>query len=525
MVCAANEELELVQLNSFGCGLDAVTTDQVAEIVKEAGKVYTLLKIDEGANLGAARIRVRSLLAAIKERSRNKTSNSTKKIYNYQPTTVKAGRERQYTLLCPQMSPIHFRFLVPALAPLGYDIRLIAHLEKEAVNEGLRFVNNDACFPALVSIGQIIHEIKKGELDPQRVAVLMSQTGGGCRASNYVGFLRKALEESGFGQVPVWPLSLSGQGDDSALTIDRPGWVRVLMGLLTGDMLQRLILSTRPYEREAGAAEALFEKWVPIASQAVAKGDRKAFGQNIEAMADDFASLDLEQTSKPKVGVVGEILINFHPEANNQAVAIVEAEGGQAVLPELTDFFLYCLYDEVYRCDNLSGRRLTKWINNWLIGYVEKFRSPMRRALERHQHFGHLNTFKELKGASEGFVSLGNQSGEGWYLAADMVLMLEKDVNNILCLQPFGCLPNHITGKGVVKELKRRYPDANLAAVDYDPGASEVNQLNRIKLMMSVARTIQAKKGLSLVSGGPDDGFHDSPGGSAFPMRLQKFNQ
>jgi predicted CoA-substrate-specific enzyme activase len=487
MVCARFEELELVQLNSFGCGLDAVTTDQVAEIVKGAGKVYTLLKIDEGANLGAARIRVRSLIAAVRERGRSKTRNSAATDYRYQPVVMERGREKEYTLLCPQMSPIHFRFLQPALAPLGYDIRLIPHLEREAVEEGLRFVNNDACFPALVSIGQIIYELKKSGAS-QRVGVLMSQTGGGCRASYSTGFLRKALEDSGLGHVPVLPLSLSGPGEGPGFAIDRAGWKRVLVGLLTGDMLQRLLLSTRPYERRKGAAEALFERWAELASPAVLAADKRAFAKNIREMTEDFASLDLDPPDKPKVGVVGEILINFHPEANNQVVAIVEAEGGQAVLPELTDFFLYCLYDEVYRYDNLAGKRLTKWINNWLIGFIERWRAPMREAVHRHPRMGHLNSFAELREAGRELVSLGNQSGEGWYLAGDMNLMLKKGVGNILCLQPFGCLPNHITGKGVVKELKRRHPEGNLAAVDYDPGASEVNQLNRIKLMMTVAR-------------------------------------
>jgi predicted CoA-substrate-specific enzyme activase len=503
VVCASNEGLELVQLNSFGCGLDAVTTDQVAEIIKEAGKVYTLLKIDEGANLGAARIRVRSLIAAIRERGRQKTKNSTGAVYDYKPVTMDRGREGEYSLLCPQMSPIHFRFLAPALSPMGYDIRLIPKLDREAVEDGLRYVNNDACFPALVSIGQVIRELKTGDYPKERVAVLMSQTGGGCRASNYVAFLRKALTDAGLGHVPVWPLSLSGDTDGRGFHIDRPAWRRVLMGLLTGDMLQRLLLASRPYERVPGAAEALFEEWVARAIPAVAAGDRKAFGRNIGAMADDFAALDLGPPDKPPVGVVGEILINFHPEANNQVVAILESEGGQAVLPELTDFFLYCLYDEIYRRDNLTGSRWTKWVNGFLIGYIEKHRAPMYAALARHPRFGHLNPFARLKAAGEGLVSLGNQSGEGWYLAADMVLMLEHGIGNILCLQPFGCLPNHITGKGVVKELKRRYPQANLAAVDYDPGASEVNQLNRIKLMMTVAKAQKAREAIRLVEPPP----------------------
>jgi predicted nucleotide-binding protein (sugar kinase/HSP70/actin superfamily) len=302
-----------------------------------------------------------------------------------------------------------------------------------------------------------------------------------------VGFLRRALEKSGLGQVPVWPLSLTQRKEGEGLKADRALIKRILIGLLYGDMLNRLLLASRPYEKTAGAAQALVEAWTEKAAPAVSAGDRKAFDRDIMDMADDFAALDLHEPNRPKVGLVGEILLNFHPEANNRAVELVEAEGGQAILPELTDFFLYCLYDDVFRAEALSGRLVDKWISAWMIRLIEGYRQPMRQALAKHPRFGHLNTFKELKAAGEDIVSLGNQYGEGWYLTADMALMIEHGVPNIMCLQPFGCLPNHITGKGVVKELKRRYPQANLVAVDYDPGTSEVNQLNRIKLMMTVA--------------------------------------
>lgn len=487
LVAAARDELELVQLNSFGCGLDAVTTDQVGDILEEAGKVYTLLKIDEGANLGAARIRIRSLLAAIKDRSRSRTANSTSRVYHYRPAQPEVDKLPEYTLLVPQMSPTHWRFLSPAMAASGYKLEVLPTVSREAVEEGLRYVNNDACYPALVSIGQLIHALKSGRYDLDRTLVMMSQTGGGCRATNYVGFLRRALEHAGLGQVPVWPFSLAQRSADEGLKVDRKLIKRILLGLLYGDMLQRLLLATRPYEKTPGAAQALVDRWVDRASAAVGAGDRQAFNRDILQMADDFAALDLAPADRPKVGLVGEILLNFHPEANNRAVELVEAEGGQAVLPELTDFFLYCLYDDVYRAEALSGGRLSKWISLWMIRYIEKHRRPLRKALARHPRFGRLNSFKEIKKAGERIVSLGNQYGEGWYLTADMALMIEHGIPNILCLQPFGCLPNHITGKGVVKELKRRYPEANLVAVDYDPGTSEVNQLNRIKLMMSVA--------------------------------------
>ncbi|MDR1038982.1 MAG: acyl-CoA dehydratase activase-related protein [Deltaproteobacteria bacterium] len=488
-VAAAHEELELVQLNSFGCGLDAVTTDQVSEIIKGAGKVYTLLKIDEGANLGAARIRVRSLLAAMRDRGRRSARNAAAAPYVFSPPRLLAKKAPEYTLLCPQMSPMHWRFVGPALEPMGLRLEILPHLGRGAVEEGLKFVNNDACYPALVSIGQILNELKSGRHDLASTAVLMSQTGGGCRASNYVALLRRALNESGMPQVPVWPLGLSGAATEKGLKLDRAAYGRAVLGLLFGDMLQRLVLASRPYERTAGDAEGLCESWVGRCAGAVRAGDKAAFPGMIASMADAFASLNLLPPDRPRVGVVGEILINFHPEANNQAVAILESEGGQAVLPELADFFLYCFHDDVFRADAMGGGRIRKWLGLWFIRVMERYRAPMRDALVRHPRFGHLNRFSELKEAGERLVSLGNQSGEGWYLAADMALMLEKGIGNILCLQPFGCLPNHVTGKGVVKELKRRYRGANIAAVDYDPGASEVNQLNRIKLLMSVARS------------------------------------
>lgn len=527
LVAASRDDLELVQLNSFGCGLDAVTTDQVGDILEAAGKVYTLLKIDEGANLGAARIRIRSLLAAAKARRRNKRANSTRQTYNYVPATVPKGKATEYTILAPQMSPIHWRFLAPALAPSGYRLEVLPTVTRGAIEEGLRYVNNDACYPAVVSIGQVIHALKSGTYDLERTAVMMSQTGGGCRATNYVGFLRRALEQCGLGWVPVWPFSLSQRKEDEGLKVDRSMVKRVLLGLLYGDMLNRLLLATRPYEKVPGSSESLLNSWLDKVAPVVAAGDRQGFNRDITAMADDFAALDLFEPDRPKVGLVGEILLNFHPEANNQAIKVVEAEGGQVVMPELTDFFLYCLHDDVFRADVLSGSRWKKWLALWLIRVVESYREPMRRALAKHPRFGRINTFKEIKESGERIVSLGNQYGEGWYLTADMALMIENGTPNILCLQPFGCLPNHITGKGVLKELKRRYPAANLVAVDYDPGASEVNQLNRIKLMMSSALRAATGSGWKKPVDLPMYGGTESPTCSRLPIRPKEpfFNQ
>ena len=489
---AKKPNLEMIQLTSFGCGIDAVTADQVSEIIEAAGKVYTLLKIDEGENLGAARIRIRSLLAAVKERKRSAKENSCAKAYVYK-TSAPVQDIKGYTILIPQMSPAHWQFLSPVLAAANYNVDVLADVSREAVETGLRYVNNDACYPAIVTIGQIIHALKSGKYDLDKTAVIMSQTGGACRATNYVAFLRRALELAGLEHVPVIPFSVSlfSHKEDLTFKVTPKLLNKVLYAILYGDMLQRLLLSTRPYEVVAGSAQVLFDKWAQKVAEHIVSVDKKVFAKDMQQMVKDFSRLPVNNIFKPKVGLVGEILINFHPDANNHAVEVVESEGGQAVLPELTDFILYCLYDNVFGADSMGGSKMKKWVALWGIGFIEKKRSLMRSALAGHPEFGQIKRFDELVKAGSKVVSLGNQSGEGWCLTADMVSMLEGDVNSILCLQPFGCLPNHVTGKGVIKELKRLYPESNVAAVDYDAGTSEVNQLNRIKLLMSVALDIK----------------------------------
>lgn len=484
---AKKDNLEIIQLTSFGCGIDAVTADQVAEIIENAGKVYTLLKIDEGANLGAARIRIRSLLAAIKERKRNKQSNSSSKAYWYKKPVPKSKNLRDYKILVPQMSPTHWQFLQPVMTAEGFDMDVLEHVGREAIETGLRYVNNDACYPAIVAIGQVIHALQNGNYDLDKTAVIMSQTGGACRATNYVAFLRRALAMAGLDNIPVIPIGFGPQKEDLVFKLTPKLVNKLLYGILYGDMLQRLLLSTRPYEKEKGSAQKLYDAWSEKVIPSIIEARKKIFAYDIKQMVTDFAQLELKEPDKPKVGLVGEILINFHPDANNHAVEVVESEGGQAVLPELSDFILYCLYDNVFKADSLAASKMKKWFSLLAIRFIEKKREIMREALQDHPRFGKLKKFDALLKAGQKIVSLGNQSGEGWCLTADMVAMLEGDVGSILCLQPFGCLPNHVTGKGVIKELKRLYPQSNVAAVDYDAGTSEVNQLNRIKLLMSVA--------------------------------------
>lgn len=489
---AKKDNLEMVELTSFGCGIDAVVADQVADIIENAGKVYTLLKIDEGENLGAARIRIRSLLAAIKERKRTNKANSSDKKYEYKFTSVNKKELKKTTLIIPQMSPVHWQFLEPVMENTGYTVKILPTVSREAIEVGLRYVNNDACYPAIVSIGQVIHSLQTESYDLANTCVIMSQTGGGCRATNYVALLRRAMEAAGFASVPVIPFGVT-KSDETSLAVTPKLLSRLLLGILYGDMLSRLLLSTRPYEQRTGAAQELFDVWSEKAKAAIVNGDKKLFALHMKEMVADFAKIDIQPVVKPKVGLVGEILLNFHPDANNHAVELVEAEGGQAVLPELMDFILYCTYDNVFRADHMSGSKIKKWISLWLINFIEKRRDLMREALKDYPRFGQIKHFNDLVKAGKKVVSLGNQSGEGWCLTADMVAMLESGTSNVLCLQPFGCLPNHITGKGVIKELKRLYNKSNVAAIDYDAGASEVNQLNRIKLLMSVAKDMQAK--------------------------------
>ena len=485
---AQRGNLEIVNLTSFGCGIDAVCLDQVSEIIEAAGKVYTVIKIEEGSNLGASRIRIRSLLAAVKERRRTARENSCLGAYKYSPPALtKRNDLRRYTLLAPQMSPAHWQFMEPVMAASGYKVKVLPNVSREAVETGLRYVNNDACYPAIVSIGQIIHALRSGGYDLGETAVLMSQTGGGCRASNYVAFLRRALALSGMEQVPVIPVGLVTKKNETTLRMTPWLLNRLSYGMLYGDMLQRLLIASRPYENDTGAAQRLYDDWAEKAKKSILTADKKVFAADMRAMAGDFAALDLNPPSRPKIGIVGEILINFHPDANNQVVSLVEAEGGEACLPELSDFILYCLYDSVFQADELGGGKIRKWICQYLIGFIEKRRDIMREALGGHPRFGRIKKFASLVDIGKKILSLGNQSGEGWCLTADMAAMLEGGAGGVLCLQPFGCLPNHVTGKGVIKELKRLYPEANLATLDYDAGASEVNQLNRIKLLMSSA--------------------------------------
>lgn len=479
-----NPNLNLIQLNSFGCGLDAVTTDQVSDILTKSGKIYTVLKIDEVNNLGAARIRIRSLLSAIKDRDHK----------HIEPHIVDAAHHRvlftedmrkNYTILAPQMSPIHFNVLMSALQSCGYNVELLPS-DKSCVDYGLKYVNNDACYPSLLVVGQFMQALESGKYDLDKVALIITQTGGGCRATNYIGFIRRALEKAGYGQIPVISMS-AGIENNPGFKINATMANRAIQALVYGDVFMRVLYKTRPYEVEPGSANALYKKWEKKCMEDVQTG--KNFKKNIYQMIQEFDTLPLHDVKKPKVGIVGEILVKFLPTANNHLVELLEAEGAEAVCPDLIDFFLYSCYNSNFSAKYFGKSKKKAMINNVAIHLIEFYRRHARKALEQSSRFEPMEHIDTLASYAKPFVSGGNMTGEGWFLTGEMVELIHSGVENIVCTQPFGCLPNHVVGKGVIKELRHAFPKANIVAVDYDPGASEVNQLNRIKLMLSTANT------------------------------------
>ena len=484
-----NPLLDIIQLNSFGCGLDAVTADQVSELLQKSGKMYTLLKIDEVNNLGAARIRVRSMLAALRMREIpvcvEENNDFVKKEY------TKQMKNDGYTILCPPMSPIHFDFLEAAFRTSGYNIEMMHCEGQQVIDLGLQYVNNDACYPALIVIGQMMEAVLSGRYDVHKLAFIMSQTGGGCRASNYVALIRRALDMAGYGFIPVLSLNFSGLEKHEGFTISPKFILKVAQAIAYGDLLMKVLYRMRPYEKDPGSANALYEKWKNICLDDImlpVTGHNK-FKANIKGIVEEFDALPIfDNLKKPKVGIVGEILVKYMPFANNHLVDLLESEGAEAVVPPLVGFLEYCCENAVYRAKNLGTSVKTGFANGLAEKIMELFLLPVHSALEKSVHFEPEHSIKEIQKNATEVVDIGNQCGEGWYLAGEIVTLVKSGTKNIVCTQPFGCLPNHIVGKGIIKKIKEICTDANVVAVDYDPSASKVNQLNRIKLMLENAK-------------------------------------
>ncbi|NCC81232.1 MAG: 2-hydroxyglutaryl-CoA dehydratase [Clostridia bacterium] len=480
-----NPNLSLVQINSFGCGIDAVTTDQVSQILASKNNIYTHLKIDEGSNMGAVKIRLRSLKAAL-ENQQSKENMVFEDIEVPERVIFTKEMKENHTILCPQMSPFHFGLLKGMMKSEGYNIEVLPEIDPLAIETGVRFVNNDACYPTIVVVGQIMEAIESGEYDKENLSVLISQTGGGCRASNYIFFIRKALREAGYGHIPVISFAPSQFEKNPGFKMNMSMVKKIIYGAIYGDLLMRLVLRTRPYEKIKGSTNVLFEKWTEKLSTGSIITTKKAFAENVKKIIADFSKLERVKIDKPKVGIVGEILVKYHPTANNSIIDYLESEGVEVVCPDLYDFFLYSAFDNIFNYKKLSGSFMSMFFSNLFIKYSEELRDIVRKELESHPFVHGPIKFKDLTKLVEPFVSFGNQTGEGWLLTAEMIELSESGAKNIVCMQPFACLPNHITGKGMVKELSERL-GSNIVSIDYDPGLSEVNQINRIKLMLSKA--------------------------------------
>ena len=479
---ARHKNMTLIQLSSFGCGLDAITTGQVREILEQHGDIYTIIKLDEVSNLGAARIRIRSLMAAWKY--------GFTQIDELEPPKQRAyfskDCQKTHTILAPQMSPRHFDFIQHACQKAGLNVIIPPMPTQEDIDLGLRYINNDMCYPAIIVIGQLLKALKSGNYDVNNTSIMLFQTCGACRATNYLNLMRKALENAGLSQVPVFAC-VGRETDDFKLKTEI--WLDVVKATIYADLLIRLSNRTRPYEKVSGSVDVLYNKWRKIFMNEITDGNYIKFSNNIKKAVKEFDEIALnEDVIKPKVGIVGEILVKYHPTANNHVEKILFDEGAEVVTPDLMDFFMYMAYDDIVKYKMLDGKWIDKAKSEIFIKVLEFFRKPMRKALRASKRFTAPYTIKEIAKLTTPHVSLGNMAGEGWFLTGEMAKLIQEGVDNIICLQPFGCLPNHITGKGMIRELMRTHDGVNIVAIDCDAGISEVNQLNRIKLMLSVAK-------------------------------------
>ncbi|MCL1838648.1 MAG: acyl-CoA dehydratase activase-related protein [Propionibacteriaceae bacterium] len=495
------DDLNLVQLNSFGCGLDAITTDQVQEILENAGDVYTVIKIDEVSNLGAATIRLRSLMAATAERPVSLDIDTTDPVAAlYLPTTDRPrfmpDDKAQRTIFAPQLSPVHFRMLEPIFARAGYDVKVLEKATPADVECGLKYVNNDVCFPAIMVIGQLINAFETGVADPKRSAVALTQTGGMCRDSNYTGMLRKGLAHAGYAEVPVIALSTQGLETNPGFKISLPMLNRALQAMVIGDVLQAVLLRVRPYEVSEGGANALYQRWDAITREFFDGGYSPTFGGRLgyrrllRELVREFDELPLLSIPrKPRVGIVGEILVKFQPDANNNVIQVIESEGCEAVVASLAGYFASAITTNVWRIENMGQGNRKDLRTTKIFGWIfEQYGKPANLALEKaNGKFDIPVSIEMIRDYAADVIDIGTEAGEGWALVGEMVEFIHAGVPNIICCQPFACLPNHVIGRGVFAELRRQHPQANIVSIDYDPGASEVNQLNRIKLMAATA--------------------------------------
>ena len=399
--------------------------------------------------------------------------------------------KEEYTLLMPQMLPVHFGMMRQLLECEGYKVDMLTTTHRGIVDEGLKYVHNDTCYPALLVIGQLIDAVKHGGYDPHKVALMITQTGGGCRASNYIHLLRKALEKADLGFVPVISINLAGLEKNPGFALTFPLIRKMLYAMIYGDLIVDVANQVRPYEVTAGSADRMIERW---SGQLVngfqrGKGMTKAqMRKNFDAICADFAAIPVQGEPKIRVGVVGEIYVKFAPLGNNNLEKFLLSEGVEVVVPGLIDFILYSIHAKVTDIDLYGGSKAMRAGINAFLHYVASFQQDMIDSMNKNGRFRAPGSFFELHSRVKGYLGDGNKMGEGWLLTGEMLELIHSGTNNIVCTQPFGCLPNHIVGKGMIRKLKDDYPYSNIVAIDYDPGATKINQENRIKLMLANAK-------------------------------------
>ncbi len=492
-----HDNLELIQLNSFGCGVDAVTTDQVEEILSSFNKMYTLIKIDEVNNLGAVRIRIRSLLASMKKREQEKHEELKLGNYGIHKKIFTKDMRKDYTILIPQMAPIHFELLESAVRSAGYNVELLRTCTQKTVETGLKYVNNDACYPSILVTGQMIEALQSGKYDINKTALIMSQTGGGCRATNYIGFIRKALKDAGFENVPVISFNIVGMEKMPGFKLTVPLMEKLLKMVVYGDLLQKMLTKNRAYEVNKGETQKLFDTWLNKCKEILSrKSSNKEFKQSIYDIVNDFEKIELDTSvKKPRVGIVGEVLIKYHPFGNNYVADLLEKEGAEVILPDFMGFAKFMCTHKITFNNLLNINKTSAKLMKIAINLIDILEKDVKIALANSKkNYLPPCDIWHLEDKVKDVLSIGNQTGEGWFLTAEMIEYIENDIPNIVCVQPFACLPNHVVGKGVIKTIREKYPDANISPVDYDPGASEANQANRIKLLMTVAKDNLAEK-------------------------------
>ncbi len=398
--------------------------------------------------------------------------------------------KKTYTILVPQMAPIHFELLETAVKSCGYNVVLLRNCTNHTVETGLKYVNNDACYPSILVTGQMIEALQSGKYDPNKTALIMSQTGGGCRATNYIGFIRKALKDAGFPNVPVISFNVVGMEKMPGFKITLPLIERLLKSVVYADLLQKMLTKNRAYEINKGETKKLFDIWLDKCKKLVVKSSMKDFKSSIYEMVEDFEKIELDKTLiKPKVGIVGEVLIKYHPFGNNYVAEKLEEEGAEVILPDFMGFVKFIAthkitFNQLIKTDKTKAKLFKAAIK--LIDILEKD-SVIALSNSKKEYLLPCNIW-ELEDKVKNILSIGNQTGEGWFLTAEMIEYIEHGIPNIVCVQPFACLPNHVVGKGVIKTIREKYPEANISPIDYDPGASETNQTNRIKLLMTVAK-------------------------------------